>query len=144
MHDPQCLKTFCTIGEAAAIETILENAGVRCRISEEAGGIWGAQVGSLGSVRVLVAEEDLERAADILRAHEESLRADAEKTDESGQPYWNAPEAFAPFEGDSADAEKRLTPSQFVVWGIVLFVAALLVSCLALYLFRLFGQLARP
>ena len=100
MHDLACLKPFCTSDEAAVLEAVLEEAGIQCEISEEAGGVWGFQVGSQGAARVMVAEEDLARAAEILKAHEAAMVAENSRGDSDGEedPYWNAPEAFAPFE----------------------------------------------
>lgn len=138
MHDLQCLKTFCTIGEAAAIEAVLEEAGIRCQISEEAGGIWGAQVGSLGSVRVMVATEEIEKATAVLQAHEEALGAEDSLRDQNdGEvPYWDAPAAFAPFEAKKDDDSSEPQAWELQVFGpfwVVYFGCILLLVGVGLY-----------
>ena len=115
----ECLKPFCTIGEAVATEAALEEAGIPCRVHEEFGGVWG----SLGSARVLVAREDLERAAEVLTAGERTAEAVVYRGDSDGEEndYWNAPEAFAPFGDDDGKRPNEMQPWELAVLGPVWF-----------------------
>ena len=139
MHDLTCLKPFCTADEAAVLEAVLEEAGIQCVVSEEAGGVWGAQVGSQGSARIMVAQEDLEKATGILEAHQaavesEESREDSENTEDA---YWNAPEAFAPFEdkkGEPSDAPRSWVLRVFGPFWILYFAGLLLLAGIGLFL----------
>ena len=119
MHNPECLKPLCTLGEAVATQMSLEEAGIPCRVCEELGGIWGGQAGGLGSARVLVAREDLRRAAEVLRTREQTVEADASLGDSNDEEddYWNTPEAFAAFEDDDGKRSNELQPWALIVFG---------------------------
>jgi hypothetical protein len=58
--------------QAETVRLFLESAGVPAFVSQESAGVtFGLTVGRLGEARVLVAEEDQQKAIDLLDAMEE-------------------------------------------------------------------------
>ena len=140
MHDLTCLKPFCTADEAAVLEAVLEEAGIECVVSEEAGGVWGAQVGSQGAARVMVAQEDLEKATEVLKAHEASMESEKSQDDSENteDAYWNAPEAFAPFEdkkGEPSDEPQMWVLRVFGPFWIIFFASLLFLVAIGFAIF---------
>jgi len=140
MHDLICVKPFCTADEAAVLEAVLEEAGIECVVSEEAGGVWGAQVGSQGAARIMVAQEDFEKATEILKTHEASIKSGESGggSEETEDAYWNAPEAFAPFEdkkGEAADESESWVLRVFGPFWIIFFASLLFLVAIGFAIF---------
>ena len=64
-------------GEATIIQSVLEAAGIPCKLSREgAGAAYGITVGPMGVVDVLVAEDQAEAARALLDAMDRGELAD--------------------------------------------------------------------
>jgi len=131
MQEFEYFRQVSTTGEAVAIVAVLKESGIPYRILDEGGGPWSGRADNVGPAHVLVASENLERAGSLLKAREQALDIEDFGRDrgEAGEDdYWNAPEAFAPFEGDAASRPDEMRPRDFAVLGPLGFVCLLYFS----------------